>query len=44
MASRKAADFDRPSRIAAGKAIQNALIESFNVRLRDEFLSGTLLS
>ena len=44
MASRKAADFDRNSRIAPGKPIQNALIENFNGRLRDEFLSGTLLS
>lgn len=30
--------------IAPGKPIQNAFIESFNRRLRDEFLNETLFS
>ena len=30
--------------IAPGKPIQNAFIESFNGRLRDEFLNETLFS
>lgn len=30
--------------IAPGKPIQNAFIESFNERLRDEFLNETLFS